>query len=140
MRSVPLLLVALLAATPCVSATFNSENEVHGLIAVQRDDTVMLAWQPTPGATQYGIYRETAAGADEYVFLGSTRSLFFIDNAAPGDGANYVVVVLHQAPLPGPADAGTTPQKGSCVRASASGASVTASNCVPQSAEGSLDV
>ena len=138
MRSVPLLLAVLIAAAPLASARIERENEVMGLVTVHRHDTVLLVWQPTPGAIEYGIYREAGPGEDDLVLVGATRAPFYVDDDAPDASIAYVVLVISQ--IDGPANAGTSPQQSSCVSASTSGAQVTVSNCLPERVWGEVEL
>lgn len=138
MRSVTLLLVALLVATPLASADVQRESEVMTVVSIYRQGQTLLAWQPSPTAIEYGVYRSLPGVPEEFELIGETRSSVFLDGDAPDSPVDYVVLVLRSTTPP--ANAGAEPQKGSCVRASASGASITASNCIPASVWGEVTV
>lgn len=123
MRGVLLLVLTMTLATPAaIAQETEADREVANLVAVRTVATgAILAWEPTPGASGYAVYR---LEGQNQTLLGETKRTTFFDPDAP-ERASYVVIALDAPGNPPP------PPSGACVTASTKGASVTARNCMP---------
>lgn len=136
MRSIVLILTATLTLAPLAGATIEREDEVMHLVTIHRQDTTFLAWAPSPGAAFYHVYRAQESDPSQYVLVGTARAPGFVDHDAPRALVEYVVTAVFAFTPP----VGASPHKSSCVSASTSGATVTASNCVPAVVWGEVSV
>ena len=65
-------------------------------IAIDSSGKATVAWQASPGATSYAVYR-LDPGAEQARLVGSLRGTSFVDSSAGAGGARYCVSGLDRS-------------------------------------------
>jgi hypothetical protein len=80
------------AGTAAPSLALGATAPPTGLTAIALDGSVVLAWQPVPGASGYAVLRGPASGSPTTVLSGSVSGTSFTDSTA-SNGSNYSYAV-----------------------------------------------
>lgn len=128
MRSVWLLLVALLVV-PTIGAASWDEREDRLAVTVMRIDDafVHVSWSAAPGALAYEVHR--GPSLDDLELITTTPALEYADAYAPEGDTWYVIISTY--PITSSLEPG--PIRGKCVAMRGlTGISVTVAHCLPR--------